>query len=35
MNGTFHARMVITKDTNGKDLTESEEIKKRLHACTE
>ena len=27
--GTFHARMGMIKDRNGKDLTEAEEIKKR------
>ena len=27
--GTFHAKMGIIKDKNGKDLTEAEEIKKR------
>ena len=27
--GTFHARMAMIKDRNGKDLTEAEEIKKR------
>ena len=27
--GTFHARMGTIKDINGKDLTETEEIKKR------
>ena len=26
--GTFHARMGLIKDRNGKDLTEAEEIKK-------
>ena len=26
--GTFHARMGMVKDKNGKDLTETEEIKK-------
>ena len=29
MKGTFHARMGMIKDRNGKDLTETEEIKKR------
>ena len=28
-NGTFHAKMGIIKDRNGKDLTEAEDIKKR------
>ena len=27
--GTFHARMDMIKDRNGKDLMEAEEIKKR------
>ena len=27
--GTFHAKMGSIKDRNGKDLTETEEIKKR------
>ena len=27
--GIFHAKMVTTKDRNGKDLTEAEKIKKR------
>ena len=27
--GTFHARVDVIKDRNGKDLTEAEEIKKR------
>ena len=29
IKGTFHARMGMIKDINGKDLTEAEEIKKR------
>ena len=29
IKGTFHARMDVIKDINGKDLTEAEEIKKR------
>ena len=29
--GTFHAKMGIIKDRNGKDLIEAEEIKKRQH----
>ena len=28
IKGTFHARMGMVKDKNGKDLTETEEIKK-------
>ena len=27
--GTFHATMVLIKDRNGKDLTETEDIKKK------
>ena len=27
--GTFQAKMVTTKDRNGRDLTEAEDIKKR------
>ena len=29
IKGTFHARMGIKKDRNGKDLKEAEEIKKQ------
>ena len=29
INGTFHARMDTIKNTNGKDLTEAEDIKNR------
>ena len=29
IKGTFHARMVMTKERNSKDLTEAEEVKKR------
>ena len=32
--GTFHAKMVSIKDTNGMDLTEAEEIKKRCQEYT-
>ena len=35
IKGTFHARMGMIKDTNGKDLTEVEEIKKRWQEYTE
>ena len=28
-NGTFHAKMGLIKDRNGRDLTEAEDIKKR------
>ena len=27
--GTFHAKLGVIKDTNGMDLTEAEDIKKR------
>ena len=33
--GTFHGKMGIIKDRNGKDLTEAEEIKKRWQEYTE
>ena len=33
--GTFHAKMGSIKDTNGMDLTEAEEIKKRWQGYTE
>ena len=33
--GTFHAEMGSIKDRNGMDLTEAEDIKKRLQECTE
>ena len=33
--GTFHAKMLMIKDRNGKDLTEAEEIKKRWQEYTE
>ena len=33
--GTFHARMSMVKDKNSKDLTETEEIKKRWQEDTE
>ena len=29
IKGTFHAKMGTTKDRNGMDLTEAEDIKKR------
>ena len=32
--GIFHAKMVTTKDRNGKDLTEAEKIKKRWQEYT-
>ena len=35
IKGTFHARMGIKKDRNGKDLTEAEEFKKRWQEYTE
>ena len=31
----FHAKMGTTKDRNGMDLTEAEDIKKRWHEHTE
>ena len=34
-NGTFHAKMGSTKDRNGMDLTEAEDIKKRWQEYTE
>ena len=33
--GTFHAKMGLTKDRNGMDLTEAEDIKKRWQENTE
>ena len=33
--GIFHVRMSTIKDRNGKDLTETEEIKKRWQEYTE
>ena len=33
--GTFHAKMGSIKDRNGRDLTEEEDIKKRLQEYTE
>ena len=33
--GTFHAKMDTTKDRNGRDLTEAEDIKKRWQEYTE
>ena len=33
--GTFHAKTSTTKDTNGMDLTEAADIKKRLQEYTE
>ena len=33
--GTFHAKMGLTKDINGLDLTEAEDIKKRWQEYTE
>ena len=35
IKGTFHAKMGTIKDRNGKDLTETEEIKKRWQEYTE
>ena len=33
--GTFHAKMGTTKDRNGMDLTQAEDIKKRWQEYTE
>ena len=33
--GTFHAKMSTIKDSNGMDLTEAEDIKKRWQEYTE
>ena len=33
--GTFHAKMSIIKDRNGRDLTEAEDIKKKWQEYTE
>ena len=33
--GTFHVQMVPVRDRNGMDLTEAEDIKKRLQEYTE
>ena len=35
MTGTFHARIGMIKDRNGKDLTEAKDIKKRWQEYTE
>ena len=35
VKGTFHERMGMIKNRNGKDLTEAEEIKKRWQEYTE
>ena len=35
IKGTFHARMDTIRDRNGKDLTETEEIKKIWQEYTE
>ena len=35
MKGTFHAKIATTKDRNGMDLTEAEDIKKRWQEYTE
>ena len=32
--GTFHMKMGLIKDRNGRDLTEAEDIKKRWHEYT-
>ena len=33
--GTFHTKMGTIKDRNGKDLSETEDTKKRWQECTE
>ena len=33
--GTFHTKLGTTKDRNGKDLTEAEDIKKKWQEYTE
>ena len=35
IKGIFHAKMAFIKDRNGVDLTEAEDIKKRLQEYTE
>ena len=35
INGTFHAKMGLIKDTNGMGLIEAEDIKKRWQEYTE
>ena len=35
IKGTFHARMGMIKDRNGKDLKEAEEIRKRWQENTD
>ena len=35
IKGTFHAKMGLIKDRNGRDLTETEDIKKRRQEYTE
>ena len=35
IKGTFHTKMGMIMDGNGKDLTEAEEIKKRWQEYTE
>ena len=35
IKGTFHARMGMIKDRNGKDLTEADEIKNRQQEYTQ
>ena len=35
IKGTFHAKMGTIKDRDGKDITETEEIKKRWQDYTE
>ena len=35
IKGISHARIGITKNRNGKDLTEAEKVKKKWQECTE
>ena len=35
IKGTFHAKIDMIKDRNGKDLTKAEEVKKRWQEYTE
>ena len=35
IKGTFHAKMGLIKDRNGRDLTEAEDFKKRWQEYTE
>ena len=35
IQGTFYTKMGTIRDRNGKDLSETEDIKKRWQECTE